>query len=70
MTQTRYGTVLVSQITRKQTMKGLSDSSIKENAVKGAFEWYIDVHISDDGHFCPFLATFGIHLGYLLSLCI
>jgi hypothetical protein len=34
MAQTRYGTVLVSPITLKQTMKALSDGSIKENAVK------------------------------------
>ena len=41
----------------------LSDSSIKENAIKRAFKRYIDVHMSDNGHFRPFLDTFRIHLG-------
>ena len=45
--------------------EGLSGSSIKENAVKRAFKRYMNVHMSDNGHFRPFLDTFRIHLGYL-----
>jgi hypothetical protein len=48
--------------------EGLSDSSIKENVVKRAFKRYIDVHMSDNGYFRPFLDTFRIPLGKMVLL--
>jgi hypothetical protein len=40
-------------INSQTNYEGLSDSSIKENAVKRAFDWYVILHMSDKGHFRP-----------------